>query len=141
MEAVIAMSAYYFVLNNGAWEWGKHLDVHSSLYLQATTACFSAIIIAQIVNVFLCKTPNHSLFRSPLFDNRIILWGIALEITLIGLIDYTPWGNLIFGTVPLEPKVWLFIAPFVLTMIVLEEVRKFIVLKKQVSSKKVSDRS
>jgi calcium-translocating P-type ATPase len=130
MEAVIAMSAYYFVLNNGGWEWGKHLDVHSTLYLQATTACFTAIIIAQIVNVFLCKAPNHSLFRTPLFDNRIILWGIALEITLIGLIDYTPWGNLIFGTIPLEPKVWLFIAPFALTMIVLEEVRKWIVFKK-----------
>lgn len=129
MEAVVAMAAYFFVLHNGGWEWGKHLEAHTPLYLQATTACFSAIIITQIVNVFLCKTPNRSLFGASLFDNRIILWGVALEISLIGLIDYTPWGNLIFGTLPLEPKVWLFIIPFALIMIVLEELRKLVVLK------------
>ncbi|MDD1617103.1 MAG: ATPase, P-type (transporting), HAD superfamily, subfamily IC, partial [Methylococcaceae bacterium NSP1-2] len=127
LEAVVSMAAYFFVLHSGDWQWGENLANNTPLYLQATTACFSAIIIAQIVNVFLCKTPNRSVFSASLFDNYIILWGIALEIVLLGIIDYSPWGNTIFGTLPLEPKVWLFIMPFALLMLGLEEMRKVVV--------------
>lgn len=129
MEAITAMSAYFYVLYSGGWQWGEGRDSQDPLYLKATTACFSAIVVAQIVNVFLCKTPVHSLFSAPAFDNRIILWGIALEIALVIIIDYTAWGNLVFGTLPIAPDVWLFILPFALAMLLLEEVRKFAVAK------------
>jgi sodium/potassium-transporting ATPase subunit alpha len=129
MEAIAAMSAYCYVLYSGGWQWGEGRDSQDPLYLKATTACFSAIIVMQIVNVFLCKTPGRSVFSAPAFDNRIILWGIVLEIALVVIIDYTAWGNLIFGTLPLAPDVWLFILPFALAMLLLEEVRKFAVAK------------
>ncbi len=125
LEAVAAMAAYFFVLHGGGWQWGESLASHDPLYLQATTACLSAIIVTQIVNVFLCKTPGRSLFSAPLLDNRIILWGIALEIALMLAIDYTGWGNLIFGTMPFAPEVWLFVLPFAAGMLLLEEIRKF----------------
>jgi len=126
LEAIVSMAAYFFVLYQGGWHWGVELNQYSLLYLQATTACFSAIIITQIVNVFLCKTPKHSIFAAPLFDNRIILWGVASEVLLLGIIDYTPWGNLIFGTAPLDNKVWLFVIPLALMMLALEEMRKWL---------------
>ncbi|MBF6649973.1 cation-transporting P-type ATPase [Methylobacter sp. BlB1] len=129
MEAIAAMSAYFYVLYSGGWQWGEGRDSQDPLYLKATTACFSAIIVMQIVNVFLCKTPERSVFSAPAFDNRIILGGIVLEIALVVIIDYTAWGNLIFGTLPLAPDVWLFILPFALAMLLLEEVRKFAVAK------------
>ena len=127
LEAVIAMAAYFFVLHSGGWQWGESMESQMPLYLQATTACFSGIIIAQIVNVFLCKTPERSVFNTPLFDNHIILWGIVLEIALIVVIIYTPWGNVIFGTMPLALEVWLFMLPLALGMLLLEEIRKFVV--------------
>jgi magnesium-transporting ATPase (P-type) len=126
LEAMASMSAYFFVLHNGGWHWGQILDSHNPLYLQATTACLSAIIVMQILNVFLCKTPGRSVFKVGLFDNRIILWGIALEIVLILSIDYTALGNTIFGTLPITPEVWLFILPFALAMLLLEELRKWL---------------
>jgi len=129
LEAIVAMAAYFFVLHGGGWHWGESLEANDSLYLQATTACFSAIIVTQIVNVFLCKTPGRSLFSGQLFDNRIILWGIALEVALVLVIDYTDWGNLIFGTAPIAPEVWLFVLPFALGMLLLEELRKVVVVK------------
>jgi calcium-translocating P-type ATPase len=125
LEAVVAMAAYFFVLQNGLWQWGDVLPANSTLYLQATTACFSAIIITQIVNVFLCKIPSRSIFQGKLFDNPIILYGIGLEIILLALIDYTPWGNFIFGTAPLPAQTWLMIIPMALGMLGLEELRKF----------------
>ena len=129
LEAIVSMSAYFFVLHGGGWHWGESLEAYDSLYLQATTACFSAIIVAQIVNVFLCKTPGRTVFSGQMFDNHIILWGIALEIALVLVIVYTTWGNVIFGTAPIALEVWLFVLPLALGMLLLEELRKVVVVK------------
>ncbi len=53
--------------------------------------------------------------------------GVVLEVALILLIDYTPWGNLILSTSPISGQVWLFVIPFAAGMLVLEELRKWIV--------------
>ena len=45
------------------------------------------------------------------------------------LIDYTPWGNALFGTAPLDAEVWLFIILFMPGMLLLEELRKAMVRK------------
>lgn len=124
LEALAAMAAFFYVLQAAGWQYGRSLARDDPTYLRATTACLSAIIVMQIVNVFLCKHPNRSLFRSPLFNNRLILIGIVLEIGLILFIDYTPWGNRIFGTTPIAPDVWLFTLPFALGMLFMEELRK-----------------
>lgn len=126
MQATAAMCAYGFVLHSGGWRYGEKLAAQDPLYLQATTACLSAIIIMQVANVFLCRSERKSIFAQGLFSNRLILSGIALEIILILLIDYTPWGNDLFGTAPIAAQVWLFIIPFALGMTALEETRKAI---------------
>ena len=46
--------------------------------------------------------------------------GVILEIVLIALIDYTPWGNSIFGTAPISAQVWLFVMPFGIVLLALE---------------------
>lgn len=129
LEACGAMSAYFFVLHSGGWHWGETLAAQNPLYMQATTACLGAIILMQAMNVFLCKLPRRSLFSAKLFDNPMMIWSLALQITLIAAIIYTPWGNLIFNTVPLTPQTWLMILPFALGMLALEELRKFVFRK------------
>ena len=51
--------------------------------------------------------------------------GVVLEVALILAIDYTPWGNLIFGTAPISGRVWLFVMPFAIGLVALEELRKW----------------
>jgi magnesium-transporting ATPase (P-type) len=126
VEAVAAMAVYFFVLYEGGWQWGESLTKGDTLYLQSTTACLSAIIVMQIVNVFLCKSPERSVFHRSVFDNKVILWGVVLEIALILMIDYTPWGNLIFGTAPIALNAWLIMLPFALALLLLEEGRKWL---------------
>jgi calcium-translocating P-type ATPase len=125
IEAAAAMAAFFFVLRNAGWSYGEALSRLDPLYLQATTATLSAIIVMQVMNVFLCRSGRESLFRLGLFGNRPILWGIAAEIALILAIDYTPWGNLVFGTAPIGLNVWLFVIPFAFAMLALEEARKW----------------
>jgi magnesium-transporting ATPase (P-type) len=124
LEAIAAMAAFFFVLHGGAWQFGSTLGHHDNLYLQATTACLSAIIAMQVVNVFLCRHPTLSAFSRGHRRNRLIGYGIGFELLLLVLIDYTPWGNALFGTAPLDANVWLFIIPFGVGMLLLEELRK-----------------
>ncbi len=124
IEAVAAMAAFFFVLNIGGWEYGQTLAKTESLYLEATTACLAAIVVTQVVNVFLCRHPRESAFAFGLNSNSLILWGIAIELALILAIAYTPWGNVVFGTAPIGAEAWLFMLPFAAAMLVLEEGRK-----------------
>jgi hypothetical protein len=67
------------------------------------------------------------MFTLDLFSNRLIWAGIVLELIIILLIDYTRWGNLVFGTAAIAALVWLFILPFAVGMMILEELRKWLV--------------
>jgi magnesium-transporting ATPase (P-type) len=127
MEAVAAMAAFFYVLVGGGWQYGAALGQHDPLYLQATTACLSAIIVMQVVNACCCRSDRSSAFAFRLGSNALLLWGIAIELLLIIAIDYTTWGNVLFDTAPIPARVWLFTVPFALGMLVLEEVRKRLV--------------
>jgi sodium/potassium-transporting ATPase subunit alpha len=129
MEAAAAMAAFFFVLHRTGWQYGQALASSDPLYLQATTATLSAIIVMQVMNVFLCRDSREPAFSRGLFGNRLIWAGIVTEVALIILIDYTPWGQLIFGTAPIGVEVWLFVIPFAFGMMVLEEGRKWLARK------------
>jgi len=130
IEAAIAMTAFFFVLNSAGWKYGQSLSVHDPLYLQATTACLSAIIVMQIVNVFLCRSSTRSVFLTGILGNSLIIYGVITEIALLLLINFTSWGNALLGTAGIGLNVWLFIIPFGAVMLMLEELRKWIVRKR-----------
>jgi magnesium-transporting ATPase (P-type) len=130
IEAAAAMAAFFFVLGIGGWEYGDLLEKTEPLYLQATTACLAAIVVTQVVNVFLCRHPRASAFAFGLRSNSLLLWGIAIELALIFAIVYTPLGHLVFGTAPLGAEVWLFVLPFAAAMLALEEARKALVRRR-----------
>ena len=127
LEAFAALAAYFFVLDAGGWRHGEVLSARDPLYLQATTACFAAIVVTQVANVFLCRDPVRPAFSFGLASNPLILWGIAFELALLALIVYTPWGQAILGTAALPLEVWLYVLPFAAAMLLLEEARKFLV--------------
>ena len=127
IEAIAGMAGYFAILFSAGWAWGTMLSPNDPVYLQATTACLTAIVITQVGNVFACRSNRESAFSIGFFTNRMILWGIAAEITLILFIVYHPWGNLIFGTAPLPLWVWLFLVPFAPLLLLAEEGRKALV--------------
>jgi len=124
LEAGAAMAAFFFALKVGGWHWGNALAAHVPLYLQATTAALAAIILMQVANVFICRDPRRSTFSGNAFANPLLVAGIASELALLAVIVGTRWGNELFGTSPFATAVWLFILPFPVAMLVVEEVRK-----------------
>ncbi|MBH0190133.1 MAG: cation-transporting P-type ATPase, partial [Nitrospira sp.] len=129
IEAAVAMGGFFLYLYANGWSWGTPLDWSSPLYKEATTVTFSGIVLAQVANVFACRSARLSVARLGWFSNTLILWGIAAEIMVLALITYTPAGNEIFGTSPLP--LWIF-GPLVLgslTLLLVEEGRKLLVTR------------
>ena len=94
------------------------------MYLQATSACLTTIVVMQMMNVFLCRHPFKSSLSFGLFSNPYILLGLVAELGVILFIIYTPVGNWLFGTAPVGAKVWLMALACAVLMWALEEVRK-----------------
>jgi magnesium-transporting ATPase (P-type) len=113
-EAAAGMAAFFSVLPRSG-------------YAAATTACLGAIVVTQVVNVHLCRSDHESALTSLGQSNPLIAAGIATEIVLILLIAYTPVGNALFGTAPLDARTWLVMLPFAAAMLAAEEGRKWIV--------------
>jgi calcium-translocating P-type ATPase len=127
LEALGAMAAFLLVLLSAGWHWGEALSPTDVVYRQATTACLTAIVLMQIVNVHLCRSRQKSIITRPLFENPLITVGVIAEVALILLIDYTPVGNAVFGTSSIGVGVWLSAVPCALALLVLEEARKAVV--------------
>jgi sodium/potassium-transporting ATPase subunit alpha len=94
------------------------------LYMQATTACLTGIVIAQVANVFACRSFRESVFSIGLFTNWLIFIGIGFELVLQLFIVYHPWGNRMFSTHPVSLTTWIVLVPFAFVLFFAEEARK-----------------
>jgi len=133
-QAIAAMAAFFFVLSTAGWTWPQPLDINSAVYREATTACLTAIVLMQVVNVHLCRSRTASFLSLPLFNNRLVTVGIIVELVIILLIDYTAAGHLLFGTAPIQWTVWLLVLLFAVGMLLLEEARKAVVRSQSMPS-------
>ena len=124
IEAAAGLFGFFYILKSGGWQWGQMLPSDNLLYMQATTACLTAIIVTQVANVFACRSFRESVFKIGLFSNKLIFIGIAFEILLQIFIVYHPWGNRIFATAPIAANIWLILIPFAVFLFIAEEARK-----------------
>ncbi len=129
IEATACMFSFFWVLGQGGWTWGIVLPPSDHLYMQATTACLTAIIVTQVTNVFACRSYRESLFSIGFFTNTLIFAGIAVELLLQLFIVYHPFGNKIFSTSPLPWSTWFMLVPFALALLLAEETRKYFMRK------------
>jgi sodium/potassium-transporting ATPase subunit alpha len=127
IEALACMFGFFWVLRGGGWQWGMDIAMSDPLYVQATTACLTAIIVTQMANVFACRSLRESIFSVGWTTNRLIFLGLAVEIGLQLFIVYHPWGHAIFRTAPLPFSAWLVLIPFAAALLLAEETRKFAV--------------
>lgn len=130
IEAFAGLFGFFLFLHTSGWHYGDMLPADNVLYLQATTVCMGAIIIAQIGNVFACRSFKESIVSIGFFSNRLVLSGIALELVLAVFIIYTGPGNAFFGTAPVDMRIWLTLVPFGFLLILAEEGRKYLVRRR-----------
>jgi magnesium-transporting ATPase (P-type) len=105
ISALLAMSGFFFVLLRAGWHPGDDVGAGSALhaaYLQATTATFAGIVACQVGVAFAARTDRVSLRSIGLLGNRLLLAGIAFELTFTAALMLIPPLRDIFGMAALD---------------------------------------
>jgi magnesium-transporting ATPase (P-type) len=123
-EGLAAMASFLFAYGLHGWRpWGALAD-SGNLYYQATTMTQTGIVMGQVGAGFAMRTNRRSVFSVGLFTNRLLLAGIAFELTLATLLIYVPGLNTLFHQAPIGPWHWLFLLVWPPVVLFAEEGRK-----------------
>jgi magnesium-transporting ATPase (P-type) len=102
------------------------IEQQDGVLQRAQVAYLITIIMVQWSDVLICKTRYLSLFQHGM-RNRVMIMGILLE-TFVGLaLSYIPFLNSAFKTAKLKPIHLLPALPFVVYIVVYDEVRKYLI--------------
>jgi magnesium-transporting ATPase (P-type) len=131
IETVASMSAYFFLNWLNGWP-GLPLAPEGTLaYRMATTMTLAGVVATQVGAVMGCRTDRASIFRIGILTNRLVLWGIAVELLLLGILIYTPFLQAIFNTAPISLREWAFLFAWTPVIFLLDEVRKAILRRRE----------
>ncbi|MCE5259040.1 MAG: cation-transporting P-type ATPase [Chloroflexi bacterium] len=131
VQGTLAMLAFFFHYWTHGYT-GQILGLPDSgqVYTIATTMTLAATVATQIGNLFAQRTERISVFKYPLFNNRLLWLGIAAEIILLILLSYVPFLQTIFNTGPIPPENVPFLIALIPALLVTDEIRKFFVRKR-----------
>ena len=94
------------------------------LYRMATTMTLAGIVATQVGAVFGCRTDRASIFHAGFLRNRLVIVGVGVELTLLGLLVYTPLLQGVFNTAPIGLREWLFVFAWTPVIFLADELRK-----------------
>ena len=130
IAATLQMGAYFYVLRDAGWHPGDPVGAGQPLhqaYLQATTMTFLAMVVCQVGTAFAARTEHASLRSVGVFSNRLLLWGIAFELSLAALVIYWPPLQNLLDTAALPPRFLLLTVPFPFIVWGADELRRYLI--------------
>ena len=93
----------------------------------ALTMAFSSFVFFQLVNSFCVRSGDETVFSRYSLSNRPLLYALGGVIAMQILVVQLPFLQRIFETVPLDATQWAWVAVTPLSLLVVEELRKFVV--------------
>jgi magnesium-transporting ATPase (P-type) len=128
------MTAFYFLYWTQGY-WGQWIDLPATgeLYRAATAMAVAAVVTTQIGNVFAHRTERASIFQIGFFSNRLVWFGVTVELVLIFLIVYTPILQQFIGTAAFPVENWLFLFAWTPALLLIDELRKLVVRRRSIS--------
>jgi magnesium-transporting ATPase (P-type) len=124
VQAAFVMLAFFIGFRLLGYDTSGDLPASGPDYRAATAMALAAVVFTQIGNLFAQRSETESLRRVGLGGNRMLWWGIASELVLIGLIVYTPVLNQIIGTAPFPAAGWLWLLLGIPVVPLADELRK-----------------
>ena len=92
---------------------------------------FLSMVACQVGTAFAARTDRASLRSIGVFSNRLLLWGIAFELALTGLLIYVPVCQELLGTAALPAKDLLLVLPFPFIVWGADELRRWLVRRSE----------
>lgn len=93
------------------------------------TAFFVAIVIVQWADLIICKTRRNSLFTQGM-RNWALNFGLIFETVLAAFLSYTPGMDKGLRMYPLHWSWWFVPLPFMVSILIYDETRKFILRRR-----------
>jgi magnesium-transporting ATPase (P-type) len=97
----------------------------SGSIVEARTAAFTVLVLAQLFNCFNSRSDRVSAFRG-LFTNPRLFGAIALSFALQVLVVHVPWFNAAFGTQPMSLADWALCIAIASSVLWADELRKVV---------------
>ncbi|MCJ7519992.1 MAG: HAD-IC family P-type ATPase, partial [Anaerolineaceae bacterium] len=126
VQGLMTMIAfYYFYWTQGYWGQWLDLPDEGHIYRAATGIALATVVMTQIGNLFAQRSEKVSVFKMQLFNNKMIWMGILTEVVIILMFIYMPVFNNFIGTGPFEAKYWLILIGMIPSLIITDEIRKW----------------
>jgi sodium/potassium-transporting ATPase subunit alpha len=103
VEAAWAMLMFFLVLSAAGWRYGEALAANDPRYQAATTITLASVVFTQIANLVGRRYERRSGLDRGLFQNRLLLAGVALELAFVAAVLYAPPLMRALGTAPVPP--------------------------------------
>ena len=97
--------------------------------VKAWTISLTTLTVFQWYNVFNVRSESKTVFSREIFDNKYLLFGLGLAITLHMFALYTPFMNKVLQVTSLGVTEWVTILLVCSPIIFIEEIRKYFVRK------------
>ena len=97
----------------------------SGTIVEARTAAFTVLVLAQLFNCFNSRSDHVSAFRG-LFTNPRLFGAIGLSSALQVLVVHVPWFNAAFGTQPMSLADWALCIAIASSVLWADELRKVV---------------
>jgi Ca2+-transporting ATPase len=111
-----------------------HIKILNGNLQQATTLSFTTFVLFQFFNAFNARSEGHSAFGPQLFTNYRLWMALVVVVSLqVLVVHWSPLQN-IFGTVSLGLWEWTLAIGTASSLLILEEIRKWL-MRKKVASK------
>lgn len=138
IQAAACMVGFYYMYWSHGWKPGLALASTGLLYAKATTMTHATVVTTQIGNGFAQRTNRESIFKIGFFSNRFLLWGIVAELIMINILIYVQPFQRIFEHGPLALNDWVLILAMSPLLLVVDEIRKFVV--RRLAARKSDDK-
>lgn len=132
IESAVAIAAYFFLNWMHGWPQVALAGDGTEVYRMSTTMALAGVVMAQVANVLNCRSNTASIFKLGLFTNKIVLWGILLEFSLLIMLVYTPFLQTVFNTANLGWVEWAFLLACIPLVLFIDEIRKLMIRRRKV---------
>jgi len=107
IEATWSLLLFFLVLLLGGWSYGTELAGDDPLYRSACGIALASVLLMQIGNVLGRRHLVHTGIDRGLLSNRLLLFGIAVEILFAWALLYWPPLQHLLGTGPVALEIFL----------------------------------
>jgi len=127
---IVVISTFVFELFQNGWTWGETLDPENYNYIKASSTAFVILVMMQMAHAFNAKSETISILKSGFLKNTKLLMAVFISIAITVCIVEIPLLQGYLHTTGLSSANWFTIAVTSLSIIVVEELRKWISTQK-----------